>query len=100
MRSALCSCHLQRPSLLPNEGEIYFLKEGSSTNLPIKVNLGPTLRESSCSSTSKYFTYIFPKVEFKDEGSYQCVYQPKGISEPILSKKLFLKVKGNFFNLE
>ena len=92
----LCLCHLQAPSLLPEEGEIYISKEGSSTKLPIKVNFGPFPRNffETCSSMSRYFAYVFQQVGFENQGRYQCVYQPKGISEPIFSRKIFMTVKG------
>ena len=92
-KTYLCLCHLQNPSLLPEDGDIYLLKVGSDAKLQIKVRLRSIDPEVNDICSSSRF-YTFPRVGFRDQGWYRCAFHPKGLSEPLFSRKIFMAVTG------
>ncbi|XP_045886812.1 deleted in malignant brain tumors 1 protein-like [Micropterus dolomieu] len=108
----VCSESLSKPSISMNPaGEVTWGQNVSITcSISIQVNLGGTfllqqtsgsLRKTQTSSTNSA-TFIIPKVNFDNEGSYQCQYQTsvsrRDFSSP-LSDSVRLSVTGVLIRL-
>lgn len=96
-RTYLCLCYLKKPSLLPRDGKLFLLKDGS-IKLSIKIEFNTTMIDPEVNeicSSSRYFAYHFPQVSLADQGFYQCAFQPESTPKLIVSKKMYMTVKGN-----
>ncbi|XP_038565780.1 uncharacterized protein LOC119896423 isoform X2 [Micropterus salmoides] len=93
----VCSESLSKPSISMNPaGEVTWGQDVSITcSISIQVNLGGTFllqqtsgsfRKTQTSSTNSA-TFIIPKVNFDNEGSYQCQYQTS-VSSRVFSSTL------------
>jgi len=90
----LCPCPLQTPHVLVKKNEFYLLKD-DDIKIPMNNGLANNLG-LRCPSylTQSVREHTISSAKFEDEGNYQCVYHPKGISQPIKSPKWFLQVNG------
>ena len=91
LTTVLCPCLLQNLDIKVKDSEYYFLKDDVQV---IPMDSGDLRSECLTSRIQSTNQHTILNANFGNQGSYQCVYHPKGISPPIKSPKWFLQVTG------